>query len=86
MNILVFGATGMVGLGVLRECLRAVDVERLQTVGRSASGAQPREVPSLSPFLGELLQTRLLQVLGSHRRHELNRCIEAEKPGLREAR
>jgi uncharacterized protein YbjT (DUF2867 family) len=38
LNILIFGATGMVGQGVLRECLRASDVERIQTVGRTASG------------------------------------------------
>ena len=37
MNVLLFGATGMVGHGVLRECLRAPDVERVHTVGRSAT-------------------------------------------------
>src|SRR5262245_54537367 len=35
MNVLLFGATGMVGQGVLRECLLAPDVERVQTVGRT---------------------------------------------------
>ncbi len=40
MNILLFGATGMVGQGVLRECLLAPDVQMVQTVGRSATGAQ----------------------------------------------
>lgn len=47
MNVLIFGATGMVGQGVLRECLLAADVERVQTVGRSATGgdeAKLREV------------------------------------------
>jgi uncharacterized protein YbjT (DUF2867 family) len=38
MNILLFGATGMVGQGVLRECLLAPDVELVKTVGRTASG------------------------------------------------
>ena len=37
MNILLFGATGMVGQGVLRECLRADDVERVVVVGRTAT-------------------------------------------------
>jgi uncharacterized protein YbjT (DUF2867 family) len=37
MKILVFGATGMVGQGVLRECLLDPDVE-VQTVGRSTAG------------------------------------------------
>ncbi|HEY4366909.1 MAG TPA: NAD-dependent epimerase/dehydratase family protein [Steroidobacteraceae bacterium] len=35
MNILIFGASGMVGLGVLRECLLDTAVERVTTVGRS---------------------------------------------------
>ena len=38
MRILLFGATGMVGQGVLRECLKAADVELVQTVGRTATG------------------------------------------------
>jgi len=40
MNVLVTGATGMVGQGVLRECLLADDVARVVTLGRSATGAQ----------------------------------------------
>lgn len=35
MNVLIFGATGMVGQAVLRECVRAADVEVVQTVGRT---------------------------------------------------
>ncbi|MES2016304.1 MAG: NAD-dependent epimerase/dehydratase family protein [Pseudomonadota bacterium] len=40
MNVLIFGATGMVGQGVLRECLQAPDVELVQTVGRTPVGQQ----------------------------------------------
>jgi uncharacterized protein YbjT (DUF2867 family) len=40
MNVLLFGATGMVGQGVLRECLLDPDVKRLQTIGRARTGAQ----------------------------------------------
>lgn len=40
MNILIFGATGMVGQGVLRECLLAPDVTRVVAVGRNATGQQ----------------------------------------------
>jgi len=40
MNILIFGATGMVGQGVLRECLLAPDVERVVAVGRNATAQQ----------------------------------------------
>jgi uncharacterized protein YbjT (DUF2867 family) len=38
MNILIFGATGMVGQGVLRECLKARDVGRVVAVGRKPTG------------------------------------------------
>jgi uncharacterized protein YbjT (DUF2867 family) len=38
MKVLIFGATGMVGQGVLRECLCAPDVEVVATVGRGATG------------------------------------------------
>ncbi len=38
MKVLIFGATGMVGQGVLRECLQAQDVESVVTLGRSATG------------------------------------------------
>jgi len=40
MNVLIFGATGMVGQGVLRECLLDPQVELVQTVGRTATGAR----------------------------------------------
>ncbi|HTT70251.1 MAG TPA: epimerase [Anaeromyxobacteraceae bacterium] len=35
MRVLLFGATGMLGQGVLRECLLAPDVESVLAVGRS---------------------------------------------------
>jgi uncharacterized protein YbjT (DUF2867 family) len=38
MNVLIFGATGMVGQGVLRECLRDPGVGRVVAVGRRATG------------------------------------------------
>jgi uncharacterized protein YbjT (DUF2867 family) len=38
MNVLLFGATGMVGQGVLRECLRDADVRRVLAVGRRPTG------------------------------------------------
>ena len=40
MKVVIFGATGMVGQGVLRECLQAADVELVQTVGRTPTGQQ----------------------------------------------
>ncbi|QSI29827.1 NAD-dependent epimerase/dehydratase family protein [Variovorax sp. RKNM96] len=47
MNILIFGATGMVGQGVLRECLLASDVERVVAVGRNATGQQHPKLQDL---------------------------------------
>ena len=38
MRIVLFGATGMVGQGVMRECLLDPDVAELLVVGRSATG------------------------------------------------
>ncbi|MCY0930333.1 epimerase [Streptomyces sp. H27-H1] len=35
MNVILFGATGMIGRGVLRECLRDDSVERVLAVGRT---------------------------------------------------
>jgi uncharacterized protein YbjT (DUF2867 family) len=48
VNVLLFGATGMVGQGVLRECLRDPGVEQVLSIGRSATG-QP------SPKLREIV-------------------------------
>jgi uncharacterized protein YbjT (DUF2867 family) len=40
MKVLLFGATGMVGQGVLRECLRDPGVDEVAAVGRSSSGVR----------------------------------------------
>jgi uncharacterized protein YbjT (DUF2867 family) len=40
MNVLIFGATGMVGQGVLRECLLDPNVQLVATMGRGATGQQ----------------------------------------------
>lgn len=52
MRVLLFGATGMVGQGVLRECLLAGDVTEVLSVGRTATG-------QIHPKLREVLQTDL---------------------------
>jgi uncharacterized protein YbjT (DUF2867 family) len=38
MRPLIFGATGMIGQGVLRECLLDPDISAVHTIGRSATG------------------------------------------------
>ncbi|MBX9648379.1 MAG: NAD(P)H-binding protein [Xanthobacteraceae bacterium] len=40
MKVILFGATGMVGQGVLRECLLDAGVESVLVVGRSPTGQQ----------------------------------------------
>jgi uncharacterized protein YbjT (DUF2867 family) len=40
MKVILFGATGMVGQGCLRECLLDADVETVLAVGRSPTGVQ----------------------------------------------
>ncbi len=44
MKVLIFGATGMVGQGVLLECLRDPDVELVMTMGRTATGIRDPKV------------------------------------------
>jgi uncharacterized protein YbjT (DUF2867 family) len=52
MKVVLFGATGMVGQGVLRECLLDEGVDRVLAIGRSSIG-QPH------PKLRELVQPNL---------------------------
>jgi uncharacterized protein YbjT (DUF2867 family) len=53
MNVLLFGATGMIGQGVLRECLLHPDVQLVQTVGRTATRVQ-------NPKLREVVHSDLM--------------------------
>ena len=55
VNILIFGATGMVGQGVLREALLDSGVTGVVTVGRRAAGVQ-------DPKLRELVQADLFHL------------------------
>jgi uncharacterized protein YbjT (DUF2867 family) len=50
MNVILFGATGMVGQGVLRECLLDPDVHQILSIVRTPSGQQ-------HPKLRELVHT-----------------------------
>ncbi|MDU0204236.1 NAD-dependent epimerase/dehydratase family protein [Paenibacillus sp. MAH-36] len=55
MNVLLFGATGMVGQSVLRECLLDTRIKRVVTIGRNATGQQ-------HPKLNELVHVNLLDL------------------------
>ena len=55
MKVIVVGASGMVGQGVLRECLLDADVERVLVVGRRALGqTDPKLVERVVPELTDL--------------------------------
>ena len=59
MNVLILGATGMVGQGVLRECLLDEGVTRVVTLGRSPTG---QSHPKLREIVhGELLNLRPIE-------------------------
>jgi uncharacterized protein YbjT (DUF2867 family) len=53
MKVLLFGATGMVGQGVLRECLLDSSIRAVTTLGRSATGVS-------NPKLREIVHADLL--------------------------
>ena len=63
MNVVLFGATGMVGQGALRECLLDPGVRRVLAVGRAATGQRHEklrevvvpDVADLSAVEGELV-------------------------------
>jgi uncharacterized protein YbjT (DUF2867 family) len=55
MKVIVFGATGMVGQGVLRECLLADDVISVAAIGRSGAGQRhPKLIEIVHKDLGDL--------------------------------
>jgi uncharacterized protein YbjT (DUF2867 family) len=47
MKVILFGATGMVGQGVLRECLLDPGVEHVLAIGRRATGKQDPKLEEL---------------------------------------
>ncbi|RLP95406.1 epimerase [Micromonospora sp. BL4] len=59
MRVVIFGATGMVGQGVLRECLLAEDVREVLTVGRRPTGQRHPKLRELTVAdVGELEAVR----------------------------
>lgn len=64
LSVILTGATGMVGEGVLHECLKHETVERVLVVGRRSCGIQHDKLTELLlPDLKEL-QTKLTQIRG----------------------
>lgn len=82
MKILIFGATGMVGQGVLREALLAGDVTQVLVIGRSSAGVQ-------HPKLHELVHADLFDYRAIEDRLQgfdaCFFCLGASSAGLDEA-
>ena len=47
MNVILFGATGMVGQGVLRECLLDDNIEKVLAIGRTQTGVKHAKLHEL---------------------------------------
>ena len=82
MTVLIFGATGMIGQGVLRECLRDPRVSQVVTVGRTATGQQ-------HPKLLEIVHADLLNLsLIAQRFDAVDACfycVGVSSAGMKEA-
>jgi len=82
MNVLILGATGMVGQGVLRECLLDGGVTRVVTLGRTPTGGS-------HPKLREIIHADLLHLAPIEEQlRDLDACfycLGASAAGLSEA-
>ncbi|MGC5568292.1 NAD-dependent epimerase/dehydratase family protein [Streptomyces sp. FR-108] len=82
VKVILFGATGMVGRGVLRECLRDAAVESVLVIGRSTVGVT-------HPKLREIVRADLTDLGGLER--ELSGydacffCLGVSSAGMKEA-
>ena len=54
MKVILFGATGMVGQGVLRECLLDPGVESVLAVGRSPTGQTHAKLRELATIISSI--------------------------------
>jgi uncharacterized protein YbjT (DUF2867 family) len=83
MNVMLFGASGMVGQGAVRECLADPEVEHVLSVGRSPAGQQ-------HPKLREIVHENLFDLAPVQR--ELTGydaclfCLGVSSAGMAEAR
>jgi uncharacterized protein YbjT (DUF2867 family) len=81
VKVLVFGATGMVGQGVVRECLLADDVEAVVSVGRSSAGID-------DPKFHEVLRADLTDLGGIAELSGVDACffcLGVPSTGMKEA-
>jgi uncharacterized protein YbjT (DUF2867 family) len=82
MRVLIFGATGMVGQGVLRECLVDERVTEVLTIGRTATGQRHAKLREAAvPDLFDL--TTVEQPLGNY--DACFFCLGVSAAGMSEA-
>jgi len=82
MKVIIFGATGMVGQGVLRECLRDSNVEGVLAIGRSST-------QQTHPKLRELIRNDMFNCNGTDAKIEEYDacffCLGVSSAGMNEA-
>ena len=78
MRVVLFGATGMIGQGVLRECLLAPDVESVLSIGRARTGQQHEK-------LREVVQPDLLELAPITEQDACFFCLGVSSTGMSEA-
>lgn len=84
MNVIIFGATGMVGQGVLRECLRDDAVRRVLVVGRGTVGLRhPKLREILRSDVGDLAQAAAEGELSGY--DACFFCLGVSSVGMKEA-
>ena len=90
MNVLILGATGMVGQGVLRECLLDDGVTRVVTLGRTSTATLARTSTGRThPKLRDVVHRDLMNLaLVEDQLRDLDACfycLGASAVGLSEA-
>jgi uncharacterized protein YbjT (DUF2867 family) len=81
MNVIIFGATGMVGQGVLRECLLDPVVERVLVIGRNPTGQRHEKLREI--VHGDLLDFSAIESeLSGY--HACFFCLGVSAAGLKE--
>lgn len=91
MKVLIFGASGMVGQGVLRQCLLASDVASVLAVGRSANEVQHAKLrdlvlPDLMNYFAAEKKSDKMTAAGLQGYDACFFCLGVSSGGMDEAR
>jgi len=83
MNVILFGATGMVGQAVLRECLRDDSVKNVLTIGRSSAAQTHSKLREI--ILKDLFEFDSFNVTDLHDYDACFFCLGVSSAGMNEA-